>query len=110
MSKFCPSCGEELVENAKFCKRCGMDLETMQESPYRNNINEQRYGVPVAEKEHKIAIYAGYALAILVPLFGAIAGIYLLTRKDSENARKHGRYVLIIAVVIWFISVFLVRV
>ena len=25
MSKFCPSCGEELLDNAKFCKNCGVN-------------------------------------------------------------------------------------
>ena len=26
MSKFCPFCGEELVDEAKFCKNCGKDI------------------------------------------------------------------------------------
>ena len=109
MSKFCPSCGEELVENAKFCKRCGMNLETMQENPHKKENVNQEYSVPVVENDHKLAIYAGYALAILIPLFGVIVAIYLLTRKDSEKAKKHGKYILILAAVIWFISVVLIR-
>lgn len=27
MSKYCPSCGEELIDDAKFCKSCGENLK-----------------------------------------------------------------------------------
>lgn len=111
MSKYCPSCGEELVDTAKFCKSCGANLEnpeenhtTTQETPER----QTEFAVPVAENDHKFAVIAGYVLAVLIPLFGFIAGIYLITR-NSENAKKHGKYVMIVAVVIWIISFLLIR-
>ena len=36
MSKFCPSCGEELVDSAKFCKSCGKNLEDPKFNPHEN--------------------------------------------------------------------------
>ena len=93
---FCPSCGEELQEGTKFCKNCGKEI---------TNAPVSNAGMPqAAENDHKFAIIIGYILAILIPLFGLIAGVYLYTRKDSENAVKHGKYVIIVALVVWFIS------
>ena len=100
MSKFCPKCGEELVDSARFCKNCGASLEGIPK-PHQTATGE--YRVPVVEDDHKIAVIIGYVLAILLPLFGFIVGIYLLTR-NSQNARKHGKYVMIVAAVLWVIS------
>lgn len=109
MSKFCPSCGEELIDNAKFCKNCGMNLETKEENPYPKEEINQQFSVPTVENDHKIAVILGYALAILIPFFGIIVGIYLITRKDSENAKKHAKYVLVLSVVIWLLSIIFFR-
>ncbi len=102
MSKFCPACGEELVDNAKFCKNCGKNLENGYTA---QNVNpSQSFHGPVVENDHKAAVIVGYVLAILIPLFGFIVGIYLVTRNDSQNAKKHGKYVIIVAAIVWFIS------
>ena len=93
---FCPSCGEELPEGTKFCRNCGKEMPNIQ--------TVDTYQAPVAENDHKLAIIAGYVLAILVPLFGFIVGIYLYTRKDSENANKHAKFIMIVAAIVWFIS------
>lgn len=85
MSKFCPFCGEELVDSAKFCKNCGKNVEIA--SP---NQSQKQYDVPVVEKEHTAAIVIGYILAILIPLFGVFVSVYLLTRNDSERAKSMG--------------------
>ena len=104
MSKYCPSCGEELVDNAKFCKNCGMNLENMEANRNTAPSNAEQFRATVPQNDHKLAVYAGYVLAILIPLFGIIIAIYLMTRNDSDYANKHGKYVLILGVVIWFIS------
>ena len=98
MSKFCPACGEELVDNAKFCKNCGKNLENGYTA---QNVNpSQSFHGPVVENDHKAAVIVGYVLAILIPLFGFIVGIYLVTRNDdSQNAKKHGKYVIIVAAI-----------
>ena len=104
MSKYCPKCGEELVENAKFCKSCGADVENIETAASTENVQQQDFSIPAAENDHKIAVIIGYVLAVLIPLFGFIMGIYLITRKDSENAKKHGKFVILVAAVVWFIS------
>lgn len=102
MSRFCPSCGEELVDGANFCKSCGYDLKNNRENRFvKNPENLQR---PAAEKSYKIHIIIGYACAVLIPLIGFIIGIYLMTRKDSSNVRKHATYILILSVGIWIMS------
>ncbi|WP_458405014.1 zinc-ribbon domain-containing protein [Methanobrevibacter sp.] len=101
MSKFCPNCGEELVDTAKFCKNCGSDLKNTPDPETTKN----NFQVPVVEKQYTIAIVIGYILALITPLFGIMVAIYLSTR-DSANAKKHGKYVLILSVVIWILTIF----
>ena len=96
---FCPSCGEELPEGAKFCKNCGKDLSNLKQP--------DAVPVPVAENDHKIAIIIGYVLALLSPLLGCIVAVYLYTR-DSENAKKHAKFVVLLAFVVWIISMVMV--
>ena len=88
MSIFCPFCGEELVDNAKFCKNCGKNVES--------------YG-----KSHTLATVLGFIFSILIPLIGIIIGIYLYTRKDSPKAKRYGLLVIVLGVVVWIISFFL---
>lgn len=110
MTKFCPSCGEKLADNAKFCKNCGMNLETQQQTQQTDSTQPpmQNYEVPKAENDHMIAIVLGYICAILIPLFGVIFGVYLVTRKDSEKAPFHGKIILAIAIIIWILSIILI--
>lgn len=109
MSKFCPNCGEELLDNAKFCKNCGANLETNEqaqsatEEQTTTNV-QQSYQVEKVENDHKLAVIIGYVMAILIPIIGIIIGIYLVTRKDSESASKHGKYIIIVGAVVWFLS------
>ena len=102
MTKYCPSCGEELIDSAKFCKNCGCNLDNMSGPINSHQQNTQQF-MEASEKSHTFAIVAGYVLAIFIPLFGLIAAIYLMTR-DSPNAKKHGKYVLIVTVAIWVLS------
>ena len=106
MSKFCPSCGEELVDSAKFCKNCGKNLEDIQFEESNSEIVTPQHQPSGEENGHTLAIVAGYILAFLIPLFGIIIAIYLMTRKDSARASKHGKFILIIAVIIWAINFF----
>ena len=108
MSKFCPSCGEELVDEAKFCKNCGKNLDwTNQSQSGQTNFTQT---VPVVEKSHTLAIVIGYICSIIIPLFGLIFAIYLLTRKDSPSASKHGKIILALSLIVWFISfIFVLR-
>lgn len=107
MSKYCPSYGEELIDDAKFCKSCGENLKNSNTGQTTENATQQV--PPVVENEHKAAIVIGYIFSILIPLIGLIAGIYLITRKDSQKAKKHGKYVLIISVIVWILSFIIMR-
>ena len=102
MSKYCPACGEELVDEARFCKNCGKNLENIQFSS--EDTSTRQFTPYASEKSHTAAIVIGYILSILIPLFGAIVAVYLMTRKDSSKAKKHGKYMFVVAVVVWFLS------
>lgn len=102
MSKFCPFCGEKLVDEAKFCKNCGKNIENISYS--QESQNTTQFEVPTVEKEHTLLIILGYVFAVLIPLIGLIISVYLLTRKDSSKANRHGKYVLILTVIVWFLS------
>lgn len=102
MSKFCPACGEEQVDYAKFCKNCGKNLQTMEDNPHVRNT--EQFKSESDENTHLFAIVIGYICSVLIPLFGLIFSIYLLTRNDSLKAKKHGKYMLIISVVVWALS------
>lgn len=102
MSKFCPFCGEELVDGAKFCKNCGKSLENFQNID--DNQNNYQFTPPVVENDRTILFVAGIIFALLIPIIGVIIGIYLYTRKDSSKAKSRGMIVIGLAVVIWIIS------
>ena len=97
MTKFCPACGEKLVDNANFCRNCGANLNS---SAPRAKFPEH----PVSEKSYTAHIIIAYILALLFPLFGLVMGAYLLTRNDSEDAKRHGKYAIIVSAVIMFLS------
>lgn len=103
MAKFCPFCGEKLVDEAKFCKNCGKDV-----SSYTNIDGNQTYrggyGAPVAENSHTLAAVLGFITAIFIPIIGLIFGIYLITRNDSSKAKTYGIVIIVLSVVVWFIS------
>ncbi len=103
MTKYCPACGEELIDAAKFCKNCGAEIDNPQKTTNTYQENRRQY-IELSDKNYTIAIVVGYVMAILIPLIGLIIGIYLLTR-DSSRVKKHGKFVLIVTVVVWTLSV-----
>lgn len=101
MSKFCPNCGEELADEANFCKNCGKDI-----SKYQNvfNNNNSHYVPHIAEKSHTLVTVLGFAFAVLIPIIGIFFGIYLLTREDSTSAKRYGKIIIAVAVIVWAIN------
>ena len=97
MTKYCYACGEELVDDAKFCKSCGANVV---DGAQRASVPER----PVTEKSYTAFIVIGYIAAVLIPLIGIIIAIYLLTRKDSDDANRHGKYMIIVAAAVWALS------
>ena len=99
---FCPSCGEELADDAKFCKNCGKEIRQKQPEGI---VQNQEFNVERVEESYKLTIIIGYILAILIPILGIIVAIYLYTRKDSQKANRHAKYILIVAIIVWILSV-----
>ncbi|WP_296869725.1 zinc-ribbon domain-containing protein [Methanobrevibacter sp.] len=105
---FCPSCGTERKEGSKYCHNCGYDFGNVSaELNSNSNSNTQATQNPIpnvqSENSHTISKILGYICAILIPLFGVIFGIYLITR-DEEDAKKHGKLIIGLSIVIWFLS------
>ena len=103
MSKFCPFCGEELVDDAKFCKNCGKSLENYQ-NINTDGGNDYSYNPPVVENDRTLLYVAGIIFAVLIPIIGIIIGIYLYTRKDSSKARSRGKITIALGAVVWIAS------
>ena len=64
-------------------------------------------GMQTSENPHTLPKILGYICAILIPLFGVIFAIYMLTRPE-EDAKKHGKIMLGLSIFIWIISAILI--
>ena len=84
-------------------KSCRKTLNDIQ-----NNLNATGTGndivITAEEKSHTLATVLGVIFAILIPIIGIIFGIYLMTRNDSENAKKYGILIIVLSVIIWCVS------
>lgn len=126
---FCPSCGALKKEGSKFCHNCGYDFENVDDGANQNvdsaaqlnqnadstvqlnqnaDVNTQFNQNPSSgvqnQNSHTIAKVLGYICAIFMPLFGVIFGGYLYTREEAD-AKKHGKYILILSAIIWVLSI-----
>ena len=106
---FCPSCGAEKKDGSKYCHNCGYEFKAVESGANQNSslnadLNQSpNPAVETSENSHTLAKVLGYIFAILIPLIGIILGIYLWTRNE-ENAKKHGKIIIGLSIVIWFIS------
>ena len=107
---FCPSCGEERKEGSKYCHNCGYDFGNVdaEENTNLNSNTVTQNSIPnvQSEKSYTFSKILGYLCAILIPLFGVIFGIYLVTR-DEADAKKHGKLIIGLSIVIWILSAML---
>lgn len=106
MSKFCPFCGEELLDDAKFCKSCGKDVASYNPNT-SPDVGQTPYQPQAAEKSYTLHLVAGIILGILIPLLGIIISVYLLTRKDNPDAKTYGYVVLAVSIARMLINFFL---
>lgn len=102
MTKFCPFCGEELVDNAKFCKSCGKNLSDYQNGEH--HASEVQLSPPAAEKSYTWALILGVVFSLFIPLIGIIIGIYVYTRKDSSKSKLYGALIIALGVIVWAVS------
>ena len=80
---FCQQCGNKIRKDAFICPKCGC----------KNNLNK------VSEFEEEVkagTIVAAYFLSLFIPLFGIIAGIYLM----CKNKVAHGIACVLISIFI----------
>nr|WP_294999123.1 DUF4870 domain-containing protein [uncultured Methanobrevibacter sp.] len=62
----------------------------------------------MAETKELIIAIIGYLLAIISPIIGIIAGIIIhFTQKENPFLNKHGKYIIIVAVAMWVITIIL---
>lgn len=121
MNKFCPSCGNENIADADFCKICGKKLEDMTgKCPYcAEEINPhaikcKHCGEWLNKKSQPQKVYENHTFAIILgiifTIFGGIIGLvisfYLVTRKD-ERAHNAGAVLLIVNIV-WIILLLII--
>lgn len=63
----------------------------------------------MAETKGLIIIIISYILAIVSPILGLIAGIIIyFTQKENPFLRKHGKFVMIVAILMWVITAALI--
>ncbi len=103
MTIFCPFCGEKLVDNAKFCKNCGKNVENYS-TQTNSSTNDYTHQPPVTENSHTFATVLGFICSVFIPLFGLIFGIYMYTRKDNPKAKTYGILMIVISIIVWIIS------
>lgn len=100
MSKFCPFCGEEQPDNAKFCKSCGKNIENYS-APGEQDAPNTQFTPPAVEKSYTLIFVIGLIFSIIIPLIGIIIGIYIYTRKDSSKARLYGLITIALGAIVW---------
>ena len=100
MSRYCPSCGEELDERAKFCKSCGTPLG---EEAASNN--EQFTRPPAAKKDHSLITLIGFVSALIFPIIGIIIGIYLFSRNDGSKYKAYAIAMIVLALIVGFFRI-----
>lgn len=79
MTKFCPSCGEELVDGARFCKSCGVSVEDYNAEPKRPEMPK------VEEKSYAAYFIIGYVVALLSPILGILQHFILQASRLPEG-------------------------
>ncbi len=86
---YCPKCGAENPENAKFCGSCGSTMVIERNTGTQLNAahNFQPKNTQAVSKEFKIVITI---VSIVIPLVGIIMGWIYMTNADPEK-KKVGR-------------------
>ena len=122
---FCPKCGAERKVGSRFCHNCGYEfliddssgenqnLSNLQLEQSTADVNPQinqnpNSNVQNDQKSHTVAMVLGYIFSVLIPLFGFIFGIYLY-RCDEEDAKKNGKIIIGISIIVWILSFIAMR-
>lgn len=90
---FCPKCGTENPDDARFCGSCGAALDAPAPAAPRSEPEVLRLiepGAPVAEVSPglKWGVLAG---SVVVPFVGIGMGLYFWIKGESEERKTVGR-------------------
>ena len=101
---FCPECGAENPDNAKFCGSCSHRLPT--EGPVREaDDKDSSTIVSVGDDSEAVSNGLKYGIlgaSLLIPLIGFVMGILYLVRGKNEDKKATGKLWLIASIVIGF--------
>ena len=100
---FCPECGAQAPDDARFCGECGQAIS--QAPPLRSAaagpVHAEVVDLEVRQGTVSDALKWGIvAASVLIPLVGIIMGIVYLASGDSEEKKSTGRLWLIAGLVI----------
>lgn len=96
MSKFCSNCGNELVEEAVICPKCGVAVS--KNIMPSNNTSETSNGMATA----------GFILSFFIPLLGLIFSIMGLKKsKETSTGKGLSTAGIIISSITMFITLIL---
>jgi DNA-directed RNA polymerase subunit RPC12/RpoP len=87
---FCHQCGNQIKKEAMFCPKCGCENIANKNNKMTTTTTETEIGPGT--------IVASYILAILFPLLGFIAGIYLVAKKEPA----HGVACILVSIFVGF--------
>ncbi|MCW8947835.1 MAG: zinc-ribbon domain-containing protein [Sedimenticola sp.] len=88
---FCPECGTENPDGAKFCGNCRYEMSTSTKDPIHNRIDDV---VEIDNGQTGISDSMKYgilAASVFIPFIGLIMGIIYLAQNESEEKRDVGK-------------------
>lgn len=112
--KYCPNCGAEAKDEAKFCEYCGHKFENVNQNNYinqapNNNTNVYNSNVYKNDEPYESTAVGVCAIifAFLFPIIGLILSIVALTTKKSQTNKTLGLIGILISIVSMIINFYL---
>lgn len=88
---FCPKCGEDNPDDARFCGACGATYETVRtETPSESvtKVVTSQAGSEIVSNALKYGILGG---SLLLPIIGIIMGLIYIFGEGSEDKKAVGK-------------------
>jgi len=118
MTLFCPSCGTQLENDARFCTHCGKEI-TAAENSVPAAVTESVHTIPNEpqsapkerlEKPLGAWTFVGLEIAFSIPIIGLVTAIVLsclgsINRNIRSYARSKLLILLLVAIVVLILSI-----